>query len=139
MKRSLIICGFLLSLLSFGYGQDFVYRPKNPAFGGDTFNYQWLLSAAQAQDTQENPAITDRNNPLGDRNTLDRFTESLNRQLLSRLSRELLTNQFGEDGLEEGTFQVGDFQFDVSQDLDGMLIRIFDGQGGETQITIPFP
>jgi curli production assembly/transport component CsgF len=22
-----------------------VYKPKNPAFGGDTFNYQWLASS----------------------------------------------------------------------------------------------
>ena len=29
--------------------QDLVYKPKNPAFGGDTFNYQWLLSSAESQ------------------------------------------------------------------------------------------
>ncbi len=29
--------------------QQLVYKPVNPAFGGDTFNYQWLLSSANAQ------------------------------------------------------------------------------------------
>jgi curli production assembly/transport component CsgF len=26
-----------------------VYKPRNPAFGGDTFNYQWLMSSAENQ------------------------------------------------------------------------------------------
>ena len=35
--------------------QGLVYHPNNPAFGGNTFNYQWLLSSAQAQDTHKDP------------------------------------------------------------------------------------
>lgn len=115
--------------------QDLVYTPKNPAFGGQTFNYQWLLSSAQAQNDTKNPEVNERR----DKTSTEQFTESLNRQLLSRLSRQLLNNQFGEEGLEEGTFQIGDFQVDISQDVGGMVITIYDGQGGETQIVVPFP
>ena len=139
MKQTLFFFAFLCLLTITIQAQDFVYTPKNPAFGGQSFNYQWMLSAAQAQDTTKDPDATERSSFRTDRNSLDSFTESLNRQLLSRLSRQLLTDQFGELGLEEGTFQIGDFQIDISQDLDGMIIRIFDGQGGETQITVPFP
>jgi curli production assembly/transport component CsgF len=31
-----------------GFAQD-LYKPKNPAFGGDTFNYQWMISSAESQ------------------------------------------------------------------------------------------
>ena len=134
---------FILGILFFGFApmkaQDLVYQPKNPAFGGNSFNYQWLMSSAQAQDTKKDPDATERRSSFTDRNSLEGFTESLNRQLLSRLSRQLFSEQFDEFGLEEGTFQIGDFQLDITQDLDGMIIRIFDGQGGETQITVPFP
>ncbi|HHS95758.1 MAG TPA: curli production assembly/transport component CsgF [Phaeodactylibacter sp.] len=116
--------------------QDLVYKPKNPAFGGDTFNYNWLLSSAQLQDLteQEGGSTSSR-----DRSSLDFFTESLNRQLLNQLSRELVTNQFGEDGLEEGLYTVGDFQIDISTTLEGLSISIIDiSTGDQTQIVIPF-
>lgn len=114
--------------------QDLVYKPKNPAFGGDTFNYNWLLSSAQVQDlTEEGGTSTDESS------SLDFFTESLNRQLLSQLSRELVVNQFGEDGLEEGVYTVGDFQIDIGNTLEGLSISIIDvATGDQTQIVIPF-
>lgn len=111
-----------------------VYQPKNPAFGGDTFNYNWLLSSAQAQNLLEDPSFAD----LETDNTLDEFAESLNRQLLNQLSRELVTNQFGENGLSEGSFTLGNFQVDVSNNLEGLVISIFDIVAGEqTQVIIP--
>ncbi len=115
--------------------QDMVYKPKNPAFGGDTFNYNWLLSSAQVQDlTEEEQGTTGTST-----NSLDFFTESLNRQLLSQLSRELVVNQFGEDGLEEGLYTVGDFQIDIGSNLEGLSISIIDiVTGDQTQIVIPF-
>ena len=42
----------LLLPLFFCFGvsaQQFVYKAINPAFGGDTFNYQWLMSSATSQ------------------------------------------------------------------------------------------
>jgi len=115
--------------------QDMVYKPKNPAFGGDTFNYNWLLSSAQVQDlTEEEQRTTGASS-----NSLDFFTESLNRQLLSQLSRELVVNQFGEDGLEEGLYTVGDFQIDIGSNQEGLSISIIDiVTGDQTQIVIPF-
>ncbi len=117
------------------YSQDFVYKPINPAFGGDTFNYSWLLSAAQAQNLIEDPEPS----VFGSRSTLDSFSESLNRQLLNQISRELITSQFGEEGLTDGVYSVGDFQIDIATTLDGLTITLFDTANGEqTQIVIPF-
>ncbi|MEM1321028.1 MAG: curli production assembly/transport component CsgF [Bacteroidota bacterium] len=118
--------------------QDFVYRPKNPAFGGDTFNYNWLLSSAQSQDLTEDTR-SDRQFGSNADLELSDFTESLNRQLLNQLSRQIAVTQFGEDGLEDGSYTVGDFQIDVATTLEGLAITIVDASVGEqTQIIIPF-
>ena len=127
----------ILSLFPLGLSaQDLIYRPVNPAFGGDTFNYNWLLNSAQAQDlTEDTRDLSSSNN----RNNLDDFTESLNRQLLSQLSRQLVSAQFGEAGLEEGNYTIGNFQIDVSNTLDGLSITVFDSSvGDQTQIIIPY-
>ena len=126
----LLIC--LLSLQS--QAQDMVYKPKNPAFGGDTFNYNWLLASAQAQDLTNDKKTT----ATAARNTADDFAQSLNRLLLNQISRELITNQFGENGLQDGLYTFGDFQLDVTTTLEGLSITIFDQNGGQTQIAIPF-
>ncbi len=127
------LCALLPQMLQ---GQDLIYRPINPAFGGDTFNYNWLLNSAQAQDLTEDTREDD--NGLG-RNSLQDFTESLNRQLLSQLSRQLISTQFGEAGLEEGNYTIGNFQIDVASTLEGLSITVFDSSvGDQTQIIIPF-
>ncbi len=115
-------------------GQDFVYTPKNPAFGGNVLNYSWLLNSANAQNTIEEPAEAGEN-LLGD------FENSFNQQFLSQLTRELLnTNDiFGEDGIQTGTFEVGNLILDIVPGLNGLVITINDiVTGGQTQITIPY-
>ena len=127
----------MIAFLGNAQGQDLVYRPKNPAFGGATFNYNWLLASAQTQDLTEDtrPKTTSTSTT----NTLQSFTESLNRQLLSQISRQIITNQFGEDSLQPGSYSIGDFQIDVSSTLDGLSIVIQDaGTGDQTEILIPF-
>ena len=138
IKNILPLFILLFCLSANANGQDLVYKPKNPAFGGDTFNYNWLLASAQAQDlTVDN---RDGQSSLGGgRNTADQFASSLNSLLLSQLSREIITNQFGEDGFTDGTYTLGDFQVDIATTLEGLSITIFDQiQGEQTQIVIPF-
>ncbi len=116
--------------------QDLVYKAKNPAFGGDTFNYNWLLSSAQSQDlTGEN-----RSRQLSSqKSTVDAFASNLNNLLLSQISRQIITSQFGESGLQDGQYTLGNFQVDVASTLEGLTITIFDQvQGQSTQIVIPF-
>jgi len=136
MKRKLhllLFSVFTLFCISNTAAQDFVYTPVNPAFGGDTFNYNWLLSSAQTQNLIDEPESGD------ERSALDSFTESLERQLLSNLSRQLSGAQFGESNLEDGTYQIGSFNLDVISTLDGLSITISDTSAGETtQIIIPY-
>lgn len=118
--------------------QSFVYTPKNPAFGGNTFNYQWMLSSAQAQDTYKAPEIaSDRYGYYSD--PAKDFAESLNRQILSRLSREIITRQFGEGALEEGTYVMGDYQIEIGQGAGGLSVTIVDiTTGSTTTVSVPY-
>ncbi len=134
MKNLLILaalCGF-----SFAGAQQLVYKPINPAFGGDTFNYQWLMSSASSQnqfDDQDKKGLN-----LRDLNSLSSFTDSLNRQILSELSRKLFGDQFGDGDLKPGTYVFGSIYLEVLQTGQGLLISILNTSTGEqSQIVIP--
>lgn len=140
MNYKLYFFSFLFALMAFLpsdlAAQDLVYKPVNPAFGGDTFNYQWLLNSANAQNLLE---ADEEEFSLNQTTTLEAFTESLNRQLLTQLSRQVVTNQFGEDGLADGIYTVGNFQIDVATTIEGLSVTILDNSIGErTEIIIPF-
>ncbi|MFK5958647.1 MAG: curli assembly protein CsgF [Lutibacter sp.] len=133
-KLQIIISIFLLSIPSLLFSQDIIYRPINPFFGGDTFNYQQLLASANAQNSfQEDSGFS-----FDQATDLENFTESLNRQLLNSLSQDLFQQQFGNQSLSEGTFVFGSLVVEISPSSGGLLVNILDTSTGEqTQITIP--
>ena len=119
------------------YAQDLVYTPKNPAFGGNPYNYSWLMSSAQAQndikETTADPYSRYSTDPLKD------FSESLNRQILSQLSRQIVSRQFGEDALSAGTYVLGDYQIEVGDQANGLNITIVDNKSGsQTTVSVPY-
>ncbi|SFH00932.1 curli production assembly/transport component CsgF [Pontibacter chinhatensis] len=117
--------------------QDLVYTPKNPAFGGNPYNYSWLQSSAQSQDKLKDPNATSGSGI--NRDPLEDFKSSLNRQILNELSRKLIANQFGEDGVTPGSYTLGDYQIDVTEGPGGVNIEIVDiGTGNRTTVTIPY-
>ena len=133
MKKLLLLL-FIISSSGL-YAQQLVYTPKNPAFGGETFNYQWLLSSAQAQNSFNDPSLE----VFGeDRSELDLFRESLNSQLLGQITRNLFSEQFGNGDLQEGRYTFGGLAIDIYPSTDGLVINILDTSSGEqTQIVIP--
>lgn len=120
--------------------QNFVYRPVNPNFGGNTFNYPWLLSQAQVQDrtVDPNPQSNGLSTARSGINSLENYQQNLQNQILNRITSNLINDQFGEGSLREGTYQFGDFQIEISNATDGVVVRIVDGRGGETTITVPY-
>lgn len=134
MKKLITSSLFLLGFL-YVNAQQLVYKPINPAFGGDTFNYQWLLSSAAAQNQFDNNT---GGTSLSNLNSLGSFTDSLNRQLLSQLSTKLFGNQFGEGELKPGTYVFGSMYLEVTQANGGLLIKILNTSTGEqSEIIIP--
>jgi curli production assembly/transport component CsgF len=136
MRPFLLACAALAVVAAApqAHAQQFVYTPKNPAFGGSPLNYSWLLSSAQAQNDLKDPA-TNRftRDPLAD------FETSLQRQILNQLSRELIFNRFGDlDLTRPGTFNLGDFQIEIIPGIDGVSVRVFNLlTGDETVVTVP--
>lgn len=133
---------YLLSILFFSLSvraQDLVYKSKNPAFGGDTFNYQWLLNSADSQNLFKDPQSV---NSYQQKTELQRFTENLNGQLLNQLSRSLFQDKFGigvgSASMPEGTYVFGSLSVDIYNSSNGLVVDILDITTGEqTQVVIP--
>ncbi len=126
-----LITLILLAFAGTCVGQQLRYRPVNPAFGGDTFNYNWLLSSANSQ----NKFTEDRT--IDEASTLDDFSDNLNRQILGQLSRAFFSSQLG-DGLQAGNFSFGTLALEIFDTAEGLVINILDTSTGEqTQVVIP--
>ncbi len=134
--RSIVTVTLLVVSMT-GYAQDFVYQPTNPAFGGNYLNYGWMLSSAKSQNDFKDEAESDRSRFESD--PLQDFEESLNRQILGQITRNLFNSQFGEEGLQEGQYEMGNYQIDVTPTGEGTQITILDtGTGGETTVSVPY-
>lgn len=132
-------------LLSSGqtFSQDFVYHPKNPAFGGSYLNYQWLLSSANAQNTLEDKKDGLDLSSYGEYDPMSDFQKDLQRRFFDELSRQIINSYFGEgsyqgDDIGDGTYNFGNYEIDIYSNSEGLNISIRDfSEGGETVITIP--
>ncbi len=140
MKKFLLAVFLVAGVATYSSGQAFVYRPNNPNFGGNTFNYSWLLSQAQAQDRNKDPSTvsTTSRTTATSSSSLNNFAQNLQNQLLNRITNSLIGDQFGEGTLRPGTYTFGTFQVEITNGTDGVVLRIVDGNGGETTITIPY-
>lgn len=114
--------------------QDFVYEPKNPAFGGgNTFNYSWLQASATAQNTTEEPAKA-----VAATDPLAQFASNLNQQVLSQLTNRLISSQFGQGAIKPGSYNLGGYQVQVTPGGTGIVIVVTEtGTGNQTTVTIP--
>ena len=131
---------FVLSLLSLllpteSKAQDFVYKPINSSFGGDQYNYNWLLNSATQQNRIEDPNADDALN----KDPLDDFQDNLNRQILNQLSSQLVNSIFGDNNnLETGSYNLGNYQVDISEDASGVTVNVSDLTNGNfTNVVIP--
>lgn len=134
MLRLLTLALALLGFAAPAAAQQFVYEPVNPNFGGSYLNYSGLLGSAQAQNLYQGQGQT-----RFQRNPLDDFEQSLQRQILSALSRSIVSDRFGGiDFSQEGRYELGDFIIEVTPGLGGLTITIFNLlTGDESVVTVP--
>jgi curli production assembly/transport component CsgF len=134
--KFIITLGLFLLVYQVSSAQQMVFRFTNPAFGGNPLNYSWLLNSANAQNrfqTTNNGLSALNRDPLAD------FQQSLQRQVLSQLTREIVTNRFGNvDFSQEGTFEFGEFTINILPSSNGVDVSILNIlTGDETTITVP--
>lgn len=122
--------------------QDFVYRAKNPAFGGNYVNYSWLLNSANAQNTYKDKSTASDYRGY-EYDPFSNFEQDIQRRFFSQLSGQIIDSYFGEgtqeEQLEEGSYQFGNYRIDISPGNQGINITIQDfSEGSESVITIPY-
>lgn len=113
--------------------QQFVYKPINPFFGGETFNYQQLLSSAGAQNQ-----FDDYSFPSFDNSNISNFEDQINRQILNEISNGLFGSNYGDTKLEAGVYNYGSMNINIQDYYGGVTIRVIDIKTGEqTNIILP--
>lgn len=130
-----VLAGFMLLAPGQAEAQDFVYQPKNPAFGGTYANYSWMMNSANSQNKFQGGGRGFNRDPLAN------FEQSLQRQVLSQLTRQIIGDRFGEGNIdfsERSNFEFGEFNISINPGPDGVSISIQNILSGEsTTVTIP--
>ncbi len=140
MKYSNIVFFFLLLLFFIcgknGFAQQLVYTPINPSFGGYYYNGTWMLAQAQAEKkfTGGTTGYTPQST-----NPLQNFQSTLNNAILSQLSQKIISQVFGENTLQKGTYQFGNYSVNINPQNDGLHIDIEDiSNGNQTSVVVPY-
>ncbi|MFB3787732.1 MAG: curli production assembly/transport component CsgF [bacterium] len=115
------------------HATELVYEFINPSFGGSYLNGTWLLADAQAQNKHHETRASITTDPIQE------FADTVRRQVMYRLARDIVDKAFGEDTLTAGHYEVGDYIIDVSTDAAGITVIISDSLSDKsTKIEIPF-
>jgi len=137
MRKLLVylICGTVCALLlaNATAASELVYTPINPSFGGSPFNAQWLLNSAQAQNKFKEEGWQ--------RDPLEDFQDMLARQILYRMSSNIIDEAFGEYGeaLQPGHYEIGNYTIDITTDGVVITVVIIDiVTGNTTSIEVPY-
>lgn len=89
VTAAVFILGMWLGVVPL-YADGLVYEPINPNFGGSPFNAAPLLNSALAQNDFKAPTT-----PRTTLTATERFQQSLDRAILSRLASNLVSEAFG--------------------------------------------
>ena len=110
-----------------------IWTPIFPSFGGSPFNGPWLINQAEAQKPEKVQKYWWQRDPI------ETFEQDLTRQMLSRLARKIIDNAFGEEAMEPGHYEIGNYVIDVTTDAAGISVNIVDPvTGNSTTVTIPY-
>ncbi len=113
-------------------GQDVVYRPISPTFGGNPFNSNHVLGVANANNDTRDPRAANSNSQA------DIFARQLQSRLLSALSSQIVDAIFGDNPQEQGTISFGGQTIEFFRSLDEVTLVIRnDETGEETRIVVP--
>lgn len=134
MRKTLSLT-FLLVCALHVHAQQLVYKPVNSSFGGDTYNYNWLLSSANSQNQFKQSM--DYGN-YKQNTAISGFEDNLNRQLLNNISMGLFGTSYNQDTMQPGVYNLGSMNVSITEYFGGLNISIIDIKTGEqTNINLP--
>lgn len=131
-KRLLMVACTALALPA--WATDLVYRPVNPSFGGDPLNGPHLLNIANAQNRFKDPEAS-TTSPFGSQSSLQQFTDTLQRSILSRIASAVSGNVVDANGnLIPGTVTIGNITVTVVDLGTTLRITTLDGSTGQSTV-----
>ncbi|MEE9424140.1 MAG: curli assembly protein CsgF [Methylococcales bacterium] len=129
--KKILVVSVLAGSTFFANAAELNHKFINPNFGGNPFNAGPLLNNATAQNKYKDPDTSKSSS----RSSAESFRERLDRSILSRLSRVLVDNAFGEDGeIIEGDIETGLNTISVEEIPTGALVTITNNETGETTV-----
>ncbi len=133
--RALLLTATILTLVlpTLTQGQELVYTPTNPSFGGTPFNSSHLLAIAAIH--RPDPPASDFSFGFDDaeNSQTDFFIRQLEARILSRLSADIVNTIFGDDAEPSGNFVFNDTTLAFETLLDGTIVLdIIDNETCDT-------
>lgn len=116
---------------------ELVYRPINPAFGGDPLNGTYLLNNANAQNKKKDPDASSALGAAGQPQTaVEQFSSNLQRAILSRIASAVSGSLFDATGdLIPGTVETASFSITITDLGSGVLqIATLDKVTGQSTV-----
>jgi curli production assembly/transport component CsgF len=123
---------FLVVALCTPAAADMVYKPFNPAFGGDSFNSTYLQSMATTQNQYKEKIGSSQ------QTNADRFISMLQSRLYSSLATQVADAIFGEHAQPSGTITLDNQTISFVNDGTQITLSVMDILTGQTtNIVIP--
>lgn len=127
-------CLLHVAASSHAFAGELVYTPVNPAFGGSSFNKDFLLGTAEAQNKPKRKDAK-KNDPFN-KDPLTEFTTTLQSRLLSSLADKITQSIYGAGSPDRGIFTVDNTT--VTYQKVGGIIQLTLSDGiRSTQISLP--
>lgn len=117
---------------SSAWGQQLVYTPTNPSFGGNPFNSSHMLALANSQN-QFQPKSQSYIAPT----QAEQFASQLQSTILAGVAQQVSNAIFGNNPQQSGTISFGGTTVNFSRQLGQITIVITDPKGVATQIVVP--
>ena len=131
----------LLMVAGGASASELVYRPIDPAFGGNPFNGPFLIDTAKIQNghnAKDRRSSTSGLSGISGLSDQQQFVRILQSRLLSDMASKVADAIFGENAQDSGEFRYGSQVVSFSRGVDSISIDIFNEQTGErTQISVP--
>ena len=139
MKGKLILLGVIL-VMGFGFNASIFASTYTMSWDFELYNNpyaeQTALNIAQAQKSleEEKEKVS-----YWEQDPLERFKDMLQRELLYRISRQIVEEAFGEEGeLQPGQYIAGDYVIDIFTDGVITVVITDTATGNTTTIEVPY-
>ena len=119
--KMLVFAASITLIMNVAQSTELVYTPINPTFGGSALNGSYLLNKANAQN--------DNTAKKTEKDFVTRFKESLERSVLSEVTRGVASGH-----IKEGNYDTGDFRIEVTPVGGGLMLTVTNAITGEVTV-----